>query len=83
MNSTLKDLVRAAIDISIIYYAEDMGKNAQYIHKKLTPGSWTVYIWKNNYYEYWTVYECRHMEYWGYLSNYGTFGWSYYIVYAH
>jgi len=83
MNSTTQDLVRAAIDLSNIYYGTDMDKNAQYIKSKMIPGNWSVYIWKGQYNASWTIYECRHLEFWGYLSDYGILGWSYYIVYSY
>ena len=83
MNETMKGKVRAAVEHAAIYEGKDMHANAGHIRSKLSPGTWTVYIWKPIDKNFWTSYECRHGDYWARLYDYGIFEWTYYIVYSH
>lgn len=78
----MKDKILAIVDNAITYKGDSLFLNSQYIATTLSPGSWSVLITTPSNLKY-GGYECRVKEYWAWLTNYGRFGWSYYIVRSH
>jgi len=84
MAETMKGRIRAAIEDAAIKYGQDMHANACHIKSKMSPGSWSVYIWAAELGDtLWQPYECRRSDNWGLLFFQGPFKWLYYIVYSH
>lgn len=75
----MKQKILSTVDNALYSKGKDLLLNSQYIATNLSPGNWSVLITTPSNLNS-AGYECRVKEYWAWLSNYGVFGWSYYIV---